>query len=96
MLRPWSLFPCDPPLLAGMCRVVTMEVRGSWRTLLGDGAGSYFGLLNMVTWLALNAELWWMGVVHVPLLVISTAGLVLSMRMSRSRSQKSHTLVVSC
>ena len=40
-----------------------MEVRGSWRTLLGDGTGSYFGLLNMVTWLALNAELWWMGAI---------------------------------
>ncbi len=33
--------------------------------------GLLFGVINMIVWFILNRELWWMGVLHLPLLVIS-------------------------
>lgn len=43
--------------------------------------GLLFGLLNMVTWFALNTKFWWMGLVHLPLLLISAVSLILSKRV---------------
>lgn len=33
--------------------------------------GTLFGLVNMMTWFVLDTESWWMGTLHVPLLVIA-------------------------
>jgi len=40
--------------------------------------GLYFGIMNIFTWFVLNAEFWWMGVLHLPLLINSIIGLVCS------------------
>lgn len=37
--------------------------------------GFIFGLLNMMTWFALQTEIWWMGVLHLPLMILSFYGL---------------------
>ena len=42
--------------------------------------GFIFGLMNMVTWFGMNNENWWMGVLHLPLLVIAFYGLVIANR----------------
>lgn len=33
--------------------------------------GTLFGLLNMLTWFVINPASWWMGVLHLPLMVIA-------------------------
>jgi hypothetical protein len=43
--------------------------------------GLLFGIINMVTWFILNTNFWWMGVIHLPLLIISYVGLVLSKKI---------------
>lgn len=42
--------------------------------------GLLFGLINMVTWFGLTPGAWWMGVMHVPLLLLSIAAFVLALR----------------
>lgn len=37
--------------------------------------GFIFGLLNMITWFALQTDNWWMGVLHLPLVILSSYGL---------------------
>jgi hypothetical protein len=43
--------------------------------------GLYFGIMNMLTWFLLNTEYWWMGVIHLPLLINSMIGLILSTKI---------------
>jgi len=38
--------------------------------------GFAFGLLNMMTWFIMNSADWWMGVLHLPLLIIAFYGLI--------------------
>lgn len=52
-------------------------------------AGLGFGLFNMVTWFLLMPASWWMGVLHLPLVILSVTGVVVSRRTpstSRTRS----------
>ena len=42
--------------------------------------GLIFGLMNMVTWFGMNDDNWWMGVLHLPLLIIAFYGLVVANR----------------
>lgn len=44
-----------------------------------------FAVMNMLTWFVLNLSMWWMGVVHIPLLVTSITGLILA--------QKKHSII---
>jgi len=46
--------------------------------------GLYYGILNMMTWFWMNTEFWWMGVVHLPLLINSAAGLIVSLRIKKA------------
>lgn len=48
--------------------------------------GLYFGIMNMLTWFLLNTEYWWMGVIHLPLLINSTIGLILSTKIKARTS----------
>jgi hypothetical protein len=41
-------------------------------------AGLYFGILNLVIWWALQPQNWWMGVLHLPLVVLAVTGLTIS------------------
>jgi hypothetical protein len=38
--------------------------------------GFAFGLINMITWFVMDIPNWWMGICHIPLLVISFVGLL--------------------
>lgn len=40
--------------------------------------GFIFGLLNMLTWFGMQRENWWMGVLHLPLLILSFYGLLVA------------------
>lgn len=40
--------------------------------------GLLYGLLNMPTWFVIDADSWWMGVLHLPLLILSLYGLILA------------------
>lgn len=40
--------------------------------------GFVFGLLNMATWFGMQRENWWMGVLHLPLLILSFYGLLVA------------------
>jgi hypothetical protein len=42
--------------------------------------GIIFGAINFFTWFILNATMWWMGVLHLPLLSISIYAFIISMR----------------
>lgn len=39
--------------------------------------GLIFGLLNMITWFGIQTENWWMGVLHLPLVILSFYGLLI-------------------
>jgi hypothetical protein len=39
--------------------------------------GLIFGLLNVVVWFVINSDSWWMGVLHLPLLIIAFYGLII-------------------
>jgi hypothetical protein len=45
--------------------------------------GMLFGVVNMLVWFAVMPSGWWMGVLHVPLLVISIYAFVLGFRASK-------------
>jgi hypothetical protein len=38
--------------------------------------GLIFGLFNMMTWFGMQRENWWMGILHLPLLILSFYGLL--------------------
>jgi len=42
--------------------------------------GIYYGLLNLITWFVLNREIWWMGILHLPLLTNSVIGVIVTKR----------------
>lgn len=46
--------------------------------------GVLFGLVNLVTWFALESSTWWMGVLHIPLAAISIYALVLAYRREQN------------
>ena len=54
--------------------------KGIYKPLLSfiSYVGFVFGLLNMMTWFAMQNQNWWMGVIHLPLLILSFYGLVIS------------------
>lgn len=41
--------------------------------------GVIFGLVNVITWFIISPSGWWMGILHMPLLLISVYGYVLSL-----------------
>ncbi len=43
--------------------------------------GLYFGVLNMFTWFVLDIEYWWMGVLHLPLLINSLIAFMVSLKI---------------
>lgn len=47
--------------------------------------GFGFGILNMMTWFGYQRQNWWMGICHLPLLILSFS----AMRMSKGRKQDS-------
>lgn len=46
--------------------------------------GLIFGLINLAVWFGLNPQDWWMGVLHIPLVITASYGLI------ESRHRKTH------
>ncbi len=44
--------------------------------------GIIFGLINVLTWFVLNPGMWWMGVMHLPLLVVSSVSFTVTFRIA--------------
>lgn len=56
--------------------------------------GLIFGLLNLMTWFGFNTQNWWMGILHLPLLILSIYGLIesknkLSFKIKKRKTEKS-------
>ncbi len=45
--------------------------------------GLLFGIMNMLTWFVLDPSMWWVGVLHIPLFIISIYGFVLTFLKKR-------------
>ena len=45
--------------------------------------GALLGVVNIVTWFVLNPSMWWMGMLHIPLLTISILSFTLSFAARR-------------
>jgi hypothetical protein len=43
--------------------------------------GVYYGILNQITWFLLNRDFWWIGIVHLPLLINSIIGLLVTKKI---------------
>ncbi len=50
--------------------------------------GLMFGVINMITWFFLNTEYWWMGICHLPLLINSLVGFILSVKQNCEKGVK--------
>ena len=59
------------PVIAGTMALRPAAYGRSTRAVVG-WLGSIYGLLNMMTWFVTSPASWWMGILHVPLLVIVT------------------------
>lgn len=51
--------------------------------------GIYYGILNQITWFVLNPVYWWMGILHLPLLINSIIGFIIAIKEEkRYKKQK--------
>jgi hypothetical protein len=53
--------------------------------------GIYYGLLNQMTWFVLNPVYWWMGILHLPLLINSIIGFIIAIKEEK-RYKKQKTI----
>lgn len=78
------------PVIAG-----TMALRpaayGRTTPAIVGWLGLIFGLLNMLTWFVVKPASWWMGILHVPLLVITALLTITSWRESRAAATSTAT-----
>ena len=58
------------PVIAGTMALRSGAYQRTTRAIIGWLA-TIFGLLNIITWFVLNPQSWWMGVLHVPLMIIA-------------------------
>lgn len=71
------------PVIAGTMALRSAAYGRTTRAIVG-WLGSIYGLLNMVTWFVTDPESWWMGMLHVPLLVIAAFLTVTTWREPRT------------
>ena len=53
--------------------------------------GIYYGILNQITWFVLNPVYWWMGILHLPLLINSIIGFIIAIK--EEKRYKNQTFV---
>lgn len=65
------------PVVIGMMLIFS---KGIYKPLLSvvSYVGFMFGLLNMMTWFIMQSQNWWMGILHLPLLILSFYGLIIA------------------
>ncbi len=63
------------PVVIGMLLLFS---KGVYKPLLSviSYVGFLFGLMNMITWFVMISGNWWMGVLHLPLLILSIYGML--------------------
>lgn len=62
------------PVIIGMLLLFSDGVDKSTLSTISY-VGILFGIMNMLTWFVFNLDRWWMGVLHLPLVIISLVGL---------------------
>ena len=65
------------PVIIGMLLLFSKGVHKPTLSVISY-VGFIFGLLNMMTWFFLQADNWWMGVLHLPLVILSFYGLLIA------------------
>ncbi len=70
------------PVIAGTMALRSAAYDITTRTIVG-WLGLIFGLLNMMTWFVINPANWWMGTLHVPLLIVAAFLTITSWREGR-------------
>ena len=78
------------PVIAGTMALRSAAYGRTTRATVG-WLGTIFGLLNMLTWFVLNPASWWMGVLHIPLMVIAAFLVITTWR--EPRNSITHTAV---
>ncbi len=71
------------PVILGVLLLFQKEVHLPTISVISF-VGFLFGLLNMAIWFGMQPESWWMGVLHLPLVVLSFFGLVQSRKTGHS------------
>lgn len=74
------------PVIAGTMALRPTAYDVTTRTIVG-WLGLIFGMLNMLTWFVINPDSWWMGTLHVPLLIIAALLTITSWRERASQEQ---------
>lgn len=62
---------CMVTAVVGAAILLRADAYPGWLRFAVAALGTIFGLLNAVTWFLLAPESWWMGVLHLPLLICS-------------------------
>ena len=75
------------PVILGVMILFSKDIDKPLLSVLSY-TGLLFGLLNMITWFALQNQNWWMGVLHLPLLILSFYGLLLAHKEKAQPIQK--------
>ena len=70
------------PVIAGTMALRPAAYGRTTRATVG-WLGTIFGLLNMMTWFVIDPASWWMGILHLPLLVIAAFLTITSWREPR-------------
>lgn len=65
------------PCIIGMLLIYSRDIYKPVMSVISY-VGLIFGLLNMMTWFGIRNENWWMGVLHLPLLVLSLYGMIVA------------------
>ena len=77
------------PVVLGTMLIWGMEVgAGSSAVSFASYVGLLFGILNLLAWFVFMPASWWMGVLHLPLVIVSVTGLVFSRRARRPTTDR--------
>lgn len=71
------------PVIAGTMALRPAAYGRTTRAIVG-WLGLIFGILNMMTWFVISPDSWWMGTLHLPLLVVATFLTVTSWREAQT------------
>ncbi len=65
------------PVIIGVLLLFSKEIHKPTLSIVSY-VGLIFGLLNMVTWFGVRVESWWMGILHLPLVIVALYGLIIA------------------
>lgn len=75
------------PVIIGILLLFSEEVHKPTLSIVSY-VGLVFGLLNAATWFGARTESWWMGILHLPLVVIALYGLIIAHKERRNAYTK--------